>query len=421
MREDRIDIQTDDATIEAFLQASLHSNPGCSEGSSENMPDQCLPHNCSTDPAMQFANKWVISLHHCLGERKLLPGTLLHFSSSVSNESHACVLGVCLKKPIVQTLLHVTFESNGDIIFKRDQNSVAKVTTSHCLLKQFYHENDQGDSTDTKINVQVWNYKLKWVDGHALIACAEGVRDEFTISSEKVAATRKVKRKIVLPFGLTFSRPKRKQHSRPKRQNPKAKAASSKPSPPASDPDAKTDSGASSASSADSDSDTANDREDDGQDGDGLDIEAECDEVIPISETVIQEQTAAAEVAREIESADQQWGELAQECKKTTCVQKSFFSKDVGLDHGAIAVSGRSICLNCKTTIPKGTVRFAWNYNTLRPHGWLHNSCLYDYVTRNGVTEPTVGKLQAIVNSGSSSSGGEVQVEAAKILALLQS
>ena len=55
---------------------------------------------------------------------------------------------------------------------------------------------------------------------------------------------------------------------------------------------------------------------------------------------------------------------------------KTFFGNSLGLCNIDFAVSGRSICGICCTPILKGTPRFAYFWNRLRPSKWMHASCL---------------------------------------------
>lgn len=321
-----------------------------------------------------------------------------------------------LKKPITQTLVHVTFQSNGNIIFKL-VNGVPQVSCSHQLFQEFHKASD----SNTTIGVQVWDYSLKWIDQHLLIACAESVKHDFSISSDKAA------RKKALPVKLPFGIRRRKRHCKHPKKAAKAKAKISRKNTKPLQVDIgvplPTSTGYTSAdSTAQDDDDRSDDLESDTSSvASEPDLDAEAEPIIPISDTVIREESAANQLQQELEECDTAKNELAQAYKHQK-ESKTFFSKEVGLDHAAIAASGRSLCLHCKEKITKGTVRFAWNYNILRPHAWLHNYCLYEYVTTAGMTESTIPKLQNITQSASGSNDdGSIPSEAQKVLDLLQS
>ena len=126
-----------------------------------------------------------------------------------------------------------------------------------------------------------------------------------------------------------------------------------------------------------------------------LDPEKESEAMIPISETCKKEQEQFETITKEIEMADQTRKEVSEAIRTGDHRhrQGSFFARELGLSEVSLAVSGRSVCLHCKMLIPKDSVRFAWYYSTVRPHGWLHSYCLCDYSKKTDLLASTRSKL----------------------------
>ena len=83
---------------------------------------------------------------------------------------------------------------------------------------------------------------------------------------------------------------------------------------------------------------------------------------------------------------------------------KSFFSKFKGIDSVAIAVSARSKCYFCDNRIDKGTVRFCFYHNELRPSVWVHPSCIPHLLKREGLLADGVVKLEGLQSEGQAES-----------------
>ena len=90
---------------------------------------------------------------------------------------------------------------------------------------------------------------------------------------------------------------------------------------------------------------------------------------LPASDTIAHEEKAARAVAREVGESDKMREELQTTAAKKAGVEKSYFSKTLGLSEAGLASSGRAICLACKQAIPKCSVRFAWYYSRVKPYG----------------------------------------------------
>lgn len=365
------------------------------------MPDQCLPNQCEAQSLSHFLRKLVRSLNQSLSQRKLTAGCLLCFSQT-ARESYACILGVVQKKPIVQTLLRVSFESNGDIVMMLE-DGVPDVVTSHQLLRRM-------DLSGNKpsFNVQVWGYKMKFVDGHMLIACADTMLDEFEVTTTHKA--KQPREKVKLPFNLKMI-PRHKKQKKVKQTTRKPilnKQACSKKQPSNMESEKAECSNESSSSSTDSDAEASNGN---------LDVNKEVNEIEPISECHAAEEKQAAEIALDVQKTDEKKEELVEQQQKKAPL-KTFFSKHLGLDEAGLAASSRSVCLKCKEKIPKNTVRYSWHHSCLRPPGWVHSFCVYSFAESTGLQARAIEQLRIISQQASGSGTGEVQADATKLLEL---
>ena len=97
-----------------------------------------------------------------------------------------------------------------------------------------------------------------------------------------------------------------------------------------------------------------------------LDLTAESNPVEPISEMQAGEEASAKQLEQDIKKYDQAKADLADQYKGGPPSSTTFFSQALGLDEGALAKSGRSICLHCKRAIAKGEVRFSWLWRDFR-------------------------------------------------------
>ncbi|CAK9064265.1 unnamed protein product [Durusdinium trenchii] len=409
LRKSAIDLATPDEDIQKFLQSSLHSDAGSTEmNSNDSILPQCLPGHCVNDPLFGCLNGLAKSFKHELSQRKLKPGTLLCFSSSLLRDSFACLLGVSQKKPILQTLMHVTFQANSDILFEL-VDGVPQVSTSHHLFRKFV-----GDATpNVMIDVQVWSYHMKWIDNRLLIASADELRDTFTLTSKP-----EVKKTTAPPQLLSLLKAARKRESRKNtkgktRKTVKKVAQKSKASSTTM-PQKKIQGSDSSGSESDSDSDSCGDQ------GDDIDLNAEANPIEAISDTVLSEQVAAKELEKEIAAADEAKEAAITQCQKGVPAS-SFFAKELGVLDVAFAASGRSTCLQCKLSINKNAVRFSWYHSRVRPHGWVHAECLFQIAVNTGLKEETRVKVKSISERSFGASEGNLQVEALRVLRALQS
>lgn len=366
---------------------------------SNDLCDQCSPEHCATDAFSTLMDKIAKSFKHRLAERKLKPGTLLCFSSSSVHQSYACLLGVTQKKPILQTLLHVVFHENGDILFK-STDGIPEVSTSCELFRKFAGKDP---NSIINIDVQVWRYSMKWIDNHLLTACAEELVDQFIVSSTPDKQRPSIQPKMLAKLKASIRRrmPKKMPLGFRKQAKPKAKPTSKR------------------CHGSDSEASSNAKRDDHGRNT--LDLDAEANPVDPISDTVASEERIALNLEKEIAVADatkETIVERINEEKGLESLRKgsTFFSKSIGLEDTGFAASGRSVCLYCKGSIRKNDVRYSWYHNRLRPPGWLHAECLYQQATAANLKTETRAKLAAISERSFSSSESRLQAEAVRVL-----
>lgn len=365
-----------------------------------------------------------------------MAGTLLSFHAAFSDKVSTCFLGVTLQRPKTQTLMFATINNEGQLNFECDGSQTPSFATSRelfCMYAKDYLQSVEGkddkDCSQMVLTLDILQFNVAWEDGHQLVGVTDGVRETYELLPQRRVRSKRPPGE--LPFGLKLPRKKRKVTGGKKRGSQR-KHSGQQPAV------------LNSASSAGGDSNNANEDNsgDSGQEYDDkqeivqtgpagqqtLDINEESELVNPISDIAATEERAAKNLETEIQQNDEKRSELAMSLQSSGVAQKTFFSKQLGLDTGAVAVSGRSICLCCKTRINKSDIRFSWFHNRLRPSAWLHAHCVIPMTDMSGLREETINKLTEIVSAGSGSasssshvapSSDAVKAKAAEILKML--
>ena len=128
----------------------------------------------------------------------------------------------------------------------------------------------------------------------------------------------------------------------------------------------------------------------------------------------------AQSVAVEISRADQEQQQLSEdiaEQKSGVATTKSFFSSRLGLGPGSIAPTGRAKCYSCKNMIPKGSVRFEWFWNKLRPNAFVHSYCVPTISKQFQLVSDTLEQLGRSMDAAASSNSNDpVRQEAIRLL-----
>ena len=420
IRKSSIDLVTTDEDINNFLESTVHQPPPSTSDPEVELDAQCWKECCSKSPYSLTLDAMLQNFSDVLSQHEVKPGTLLGFKSDFTSRSIVCLLGVTLQKPKLQTLMCARFNATDRVEFVLE-DGIPKICTARQLFKDYIDDFlrsasglDDPTASEIQVEMEVWNHSVEWFEGNKLVAVANSLCHSLHISSCKRRVTKSAPGK--LPFGMKMSSkpkpPMKKTTVKKKplaREKPRSFKGNESPEIIDSDSDA----------CAESDSLTISSTSDNEDRGTAM----ESEPVDPISTTMAHEERRAKRLQKEMEESQGFKAQLRQQCltgEAPPGFQTSFFSKEIGLDHGAIAVSGRSICLQCKIAIPKGSVRFAWFYNRLRPHGWLHKGCVVQMVQGSGLHEQAAEKLGQISSQATGSAGvGEVQQAASEILDLL--
>ena len=356
-----------------------------------------------------MVKKLVVVFGKQLDHNKLLPGTLLMFSSDTCNNSMVCFLGVVMKKPLVHMLVEATVaDSHVTEAAIKLYNGAPRVLTSHELFLQLLQDRlGSVNPEQFRVTLQVWECQAFLHEGHTLKSNPEiHVGDfEFTSATTAPKNTSNKKAVIKLPFGLNVpKKPRKTRKTVAKKKMQKGNEAKSAPQKKRMH-EKMQDSSNESGDTLSSDSELE------------IDPNEESEKAAPMSETVESEIKQIPNLAKEIETMDQLREAAAAAIKTNSGGSRaagSYFSKEIGISEGGLAASARSLCLHCKKPISKGSVRFSWYYSQVRPPGWVHGYCLSSHVKENKLVEETKVKLGAIIEknkafgqaSSSSSSRG---------------
>ena len=395
-----IDVDSTDNDIENCLRKTLHLPlaPTDIPGDLEPHSHPCFHFLCRADPQYAVVIRFVKQFGQRLHEFGVRAGSMLVFSSDQCPSRCVFFLGVVLRRPFLHMLVKAAV-SDGDV----NEVSVALdggspcIETSHEMFLRFIHE--KVGNSPLKINVEVWSCRAVLQEGHCLRASAEMLAKSFQVTEN--GSIVKQKPVVKLPFGLEVKKAKRKKRAQAKKKSVTAKAKAEKGEA------AKGRTAAAAAAAASLLPDGGGDDRNGGvssgsgssnesQDPDTvIDPEKETEEVEPVSEVAKAQQQELPRLAREVEVMDELKEKAAQVIRSGQAgpSRSSYFSKTIGMSGSDLALSNRSTCLHCKTPIKKDTVRFSWYYSTVRPHGYLHSFCVYEYAKRAGMVESTVQKL----------------------------
>ena len=229
-----------------------------------------------------------------------------------------------------------------------------------------------------------------------------------------------------LPFGLQLPAAKRK----PKGPKRSCKAGARKPRPATTpvtksacvviDSDSQTDHGMNGSGSDSSDctsDDGQGDRMSAAQGEAEIDLNKESDCVAPVSSTAAEVEASLPQLEQELNREEDLRSKAAEaiQANRPAPRASSFFAKELGLAEGAVAVSARSVCLNCKLPIQKGSIRFSWHHSLYRPASWVHAACVCQLVRSTGLHEGALRRLSEISRQGASSSSSSASAVSAEV------
>ena len=419
MRENILDLKTSDLECSNFLRRTIHTGPPCDEDSSEEnssdveVEDPCIRKFgglCDCHPNKEAACKLVKVFNRCLLDKKVRPGSLLLLTTD--SDSFLGFLGACMKKPLQQTFLRAEADPMSDRVTvlglpDSRSDSTFSCVTSHQLFSEII------TASSDCVTVQVWEYTVK-IEGKGFILQTVEVKQEFKLDPNEPIVVRKPHGK--LPFGLRM--PKRKaqqQHQKKKKKKKQTKqkqeSHDGKRKPWRSH---KKESEDSETGNKPSDSD-ASSVHSSHHFGPSSSAGLEADAYVPVSDQmeeeeklvdkIISKHEAARDAAEKVEEPEavallqaSSAASAANPAPSAATAQagKSFFSNELGLESVSLAVSGRSGCYFCKNKIPKGSVRYCWYHNRLRPSAWVHQGCLKHLAQKEGVHAETKCKLEEL-------------------------
>lgn len=450
-----IDLQADDEDISQWLDGTLHApivptslesyiseehNADLSEVEVHDAP--CQYFVCQRDPHYKQMEQLVKSLSWKFEEHAVCPGSLLLFSvpsraGLTDSVQHPRILGVSVKKPKCHMLLRVALEHD-QVSLTTSESNVPEFDTSHELLLGLLRSCAASPEVVFLVNVEVWecnaflepntsDYNLKSDPNKQMC--------KFTISSEIRQKTKQVN--VKLPFGVDkmFRKPRKSQlkkkstvkktraassTAKQKRSVKDTPAQSSRPNIEPEEEVSDIDMEKSSESSDEENQDNINIEEQG-----NININKEEEKVVPMSSTVAFEEKQIAPLAEEVSQTDKERSEAAQALSsklETPRGSSSFFSKELGLSDAAVAISGRSMCVHCRTKIPVNSVRFCWFHSKVRPSSWCHSHCLYALTLASGLKSQVVPKLREIIEQQSEAHvDNKVVNDAKSILCALES
>ncbi|CAE7402212.1 unnamed protein product [Symbiodinium sp. CCMP2592] len=388
-----IDIRTTDENIADFLQETMHKPLSAAQADmqaedleEEDAPTQaqCCPELCMQHPLYGLVEEWRSCLRRHLEHRNIKSSALVTFTSSTFPSCLAYVLGVALKRPALRMLMKVSVHEREESEVKFElRNGAPVIETDRQVMLQLLQM--AGGASDTCIQVEVWSLQAK-IRGQCELYAAP--QDHVCSFNLDVKIPQKAKRgPVVLPFGVKVPKPKRKQ----KKAKPKSEVVRKRKTT-----DKKAAQEVSDDEASDSDSEAA----------DPAETLEDGDRVV-LADSVREEEKQLPALQQEIDNADAARAEIAASIRANQPVPgrtSSFFAKELGLDSGALAASGRSVCLSCKSAIAKNSVRFSWHHSLYRPPGWVHGSCVIDFVKTTGLKEVALRRLDNILQMSSASS-----------------
>lgn len=406
LKAEHIDTWSTNAEVQKFLDDTLYKDlvPNTDSITQDllgNIFEPCLPTMCKQYATSLWneTSAFVRCLQKHLDEKKIMTGSLLILKSSEFPKTTSFFLGVILKRPLLQTA--ILAKVNDDrVLFEKKDDGQPKISTTHHLFSEFLRSTS---AQLTEIAVEHWDCSHSLDDASRLLVVAEELSSDFLVSTTPQKGTGARKPPVPMPFGLSArSRPQKSQ----KRKQPKAFGACTRERKKAR-----------ACESSDSDEEK---RQAETSSSEGLpDTPNEEENMVPISQAAQNELVEVRRVESENVKLDEVKESLLEGDKEIQATQGgSFFSKKLGLADAGLAATSRSKCRSCGQFIAKGTVRFEWYWNKMRPNSWIHAHCVLNMAGNFDMKEDTKQVLKSILDKSTSSTDADnpVRVEAARIL-----
>lgn len=414
-----IDVKSTDEAVDKFLDSTVHKPVGGQvsdqqECEANDVEAQCLPGLCKDHPLWPRSSQFVKMFHSQLESHNIKAGSLVIITMEDFPLIVSFFTGVTLKKPLLQTAVLARVEDD-KVSFVQEEGhpqSLPTVTTTFHIFQDILA---QTSATLDEVKVEHWSFSPALVGEYDLVVNAESVLSSFSVNYAKAPSQKKTA--VRLPFGLTGISRKRKAtpitSSKGSKGSKNQKVESSvNANAVNNEEDCSSCSGSETGQPNDVVAENEN-NQDQCDDDDNDDIE-------PISNTMAKAVRESHCVAQEVQKADEEREVFAAECEKSSTVGKSgsFFSKKLGLGEASLAPTGRAKCRSCNQLILKGSVRFEWSWNLLRPNSWSHPACIPTLAREHGLKDDTVEQLNKVI-CGSGSADDPIQLEATRILSVI--
>ena len=375
---------------------------------------------CRQDQSLDVICKLVKVFNRALLDHNVKVGSLLFMNTDSS--SYFGFLGVCMARPMLHVLIEPEQEGT-NFLFSGE----VRFETSHQLFQRMIAGG--GNS----VQVEIWQYSVH-MKGTNKGLCVEalGKVRGFTLDKNTRLTVRKARRKLRFQLKALAKKkpPKKKQHKRKTAGNQQGSSQIENCEEEASL--AAGSEAASDGSKTEVDSlknvDLLEETEQYQHSAEANQEEAKVNRMM---ESQMAFHDAAADAFESASSSSHVVPRGESDAVKTepatstadsskhpprSLPPSSYFSKGIGLDSCAIAVTARSSCFYCNNKIAKGDVRFSWYHNTRRPSVWIHKGCLRYLYQREGLADQVSLRLSQLANthpSGDSPRGSAVAAELA--------
>lgn len=381
------------STVEAALHANVLT---AHEGEEQSESDEAVQVEiwktchlefgglCQNTPHISVICKLVKLFSRC----DLKAGRL--FFMTTSSGSFLGFLGVCLQRPHLQTFVEVKLDAT------LDQVSIATASDGHPIILTSHQVFQQLVTDPSEVIIaEVWEYEIFQHGAGIIIQVSDPLLESgtarYTLDPTAKVEAKRPKRRLMFGLKIRSRKKSKKNVSMSKKVKKKRKKRGTRLENAIDNDNAKTNSSSSSSEF--------------GVEDNGLQL-PESELYQPMSSEAAAEEAEATEIILEHEAFVADNPPSSSGARKNphgnerSRPGKSFFSKVKGIDSVAIAVTARSKCYFCDNRIEKGTVRFCFYHNELRPSVRVHPSCIPHLLKREGLLADGVVKLESLQSEG---------------------